>query len=407
VLFLAWTAAWLLGGERRPVGTRVVRTGLAVFVCAVFASYVMAMVRPIDGVELRSADRGLISLVSWLGVALVAMDGLTGRQHVNRLLRRVVVGSGLLAALALLQFFSGDPIIDGISIPGLTANQDLVGAMNRAGFTRAAGTASHPIELGVALALAMPLALHFAMRDTARRGFSRWWPVLTIAVALLISLSRSAILGAVVALAIVLPGWTRRQRRFGYASIAGLILIVYLAIPGMLGTMTRLFTGIAGDGSALSRTDSYGLAWEFISREPVFGRGFMTFLPSYRILDNAYLGSLIEMGFVGLAATLFMFASSLRTSWRARTLLDPTGASLARSLTAAMAAGTVNFATFDAFGFPIVPGLIFLLLGCTGALAHAARVEATRAAESAARADALGAQAPPPREPSASPGRAP
>lgn len=384
LLFLAWVAAWLTGGDREPAGTRALRTAVIVFVIAVFASYTAAAVRPIDGVELRSADRGLISLLSWLGVALVAMDGLKTRQHMDRLLRRVAVGCGLLAALALTQFFSGDPIIDRVSIPGLTANQALVGAMVRGGFTRAAGTASHPIELGVTLALAMPLALHYAMQDSHRRRFARWWPVCAIAISLLVSLSRSAILGAVVGLLIVFPGWTGKQRRAGYALGALLMVGVYIAIPGMLGTLTGLFTGISDDGSARSRTDSYGLAWDFISREPVFGRGFMTFLPSYRILDNAYLGTLIEMGFFGLLATLAMFVMGLYSSWSLLRLFDPSGASLARALTAALAAATVNFATFDAFGFPIVPGLVFLLLGCCGGLSHVAREEHA-AAEGAGR----------------------
>ena len=49
---------------------------------------------------------------------------------------------------------------------------------------------------------------------------------------------------------------------------------------------------------------SYAIAGEFIGRAPIFGRGFSTFLPSYRILDNQYLGLLIETGIVGLVAFL-------------------------------------------------------------------------------------------------------
>ena len=75
------------------------------------------------------------------------------------------------------------------------------------------------------------------------------------------------------AVVIVLTGWTGPQRRRAYAAIALMVLGVYVAIPGMLGTLTRLFTGISDDGSALSRTDSYSLAWDFISRAPVFGEG--------------------------------------------------------------------------------------------------------------------------------------
>src|SRR2546430_13733022 len=60
-----------------------------------------------------------------------------------------------------------------------------------------------------------------------------------------------------------------------------------------------LFTGISRDDSALSRTDSYAVAGAFISRAPLLGRGPATWLPPYRILDNQFLGSLIEIGVGG------------------------------------------------------------------------------------------------------------
>ncbi len=367
LLFLWWACSRLMGRTRRG-GSRELRIVLALFAVSILVSYVIATTRPIEAVELRSADRGLISLVAWIGVALVAADGITTRDRLETLLRRLSWGSGLLAVLALLQFFSGKAIIDVIEIPGLSANSDLVGAISREGFTRAAATAAHPIEFGVVMTMTLPLALHFALLDTERAAWRRWWPVLAISLALLLSLSRSAILGAIVAVVIVLTGWAGPQRRRAYAAIALLVLGVYVAIPGMLGTLTRLFTGISDDGSALSRTDSYSLAWDFISGAPVFGRGFMTFLPSYRILDNAYLGTLIELGFVGLLATLALLLVAMRTAWRCRTAVAARDRSMSRALTASIAAGAVNFATFDAFGFPQVPGVLFLLIGASAAL---------------------------------------
>ena len=80
--------------------------------------------------------------------------------------------------------------------------------------------------------------------------------------------------------------------------------------------MIRLFTGISQDDSALSRTDSYDLAAQFIERSPVFGRGLSTFLPSYRILDNQYLGLLIETGVVGTAAFLALLTTALVVAYR-------------------------------------------------------------------------------------------
>ena len=50
-------------------------------------------------------------------------------------------------------------------------------------------------------------------------------------------------------------------------------MAVFVAVPGMLGSVVKLFTGIGDDRSALSRTDSYPLAWEFIGRAPMSAAG--------------------------------------------------------------------------------------------------------------------------------------
>ncbi|WP_448631435.1 O-antigen ligase family protein [Cellulomonas soli] len=158
---------------------------------------------------------------------------------------------------------------------------------------------------------------------------------------------------------------------------------VYVAIPGMLGTMLRLFTGISQDDSALSRTDSYDLALQFIERSPVFGRGFSTFLPSYRILDNQYLGLLIEAGVVGTLAFLALLVTALVVAFRLSSALPETvDRSLARALAACIAAAGLALATFDAFGFPQVAGVLFFAIGCVTALRRltAASLAAHRAA---------------------------
>ena len=114
---------------------------------------------------------------------------------------------------------------------------------------------------------------------------------------------------------------------------------------------------ISSDSSAASRTDSYGLAWDFIQRYPLTGRGYGTFLPSYRILDNQYLLSMIEIGFLGLVALLFVFLCALGCAAVARRhLSDPRRRDLMQSLFASILSVAVGFAFFDALSFPAVRG---------------------------------------------------
>jgi O-antigen ligase len=133
--------------------------------------------------------------------------------------------------------------------------------------------------------------------------------------------------------------------------------------------MLRLFTGISEDASARSRTDSYALAFEFVGQHPVFGRGLSTFLPRYRILDNQYLGLLIEAGIVGLVAFLALLVTALVVALRlSRTLPDPSDRGLARSLMATIACAALSCLTFDVFGFPQVSGMLFFAIGAIGVL---------------------------------------
>jgi len=223
------------------------------------------------------------------------------------------------------------------------------------------------------------------MHDRSRSALRRWYPVAAIAVAVPISISRSAIVSTVVALLVLMPTWPRRTRREAYAVMVALVGTLFVALPGLLGTLTNLFTGLTGDSSALSRSGSYSLAWQFISRNPIFGRGLGTFLPEYRILDNQYLSLAIEMGVVGVAAMLGLFATGIATAARVRrSSADTETRQLAQAMIAALTAAACSFALFDAFSFPMSAGLTFLVFGLVDALRKTSAATAADAAVLAA-----------------------
>ena len=367
-IFVWWALSRLAGGAE-PRAPRPVRTALLVYMAAILASYLAAALRPIDGVELRAADRGLLSVCAWAGVFLLASEGPRSFDRMDTLLRRLVTAAGGLALLGVAQFVTKSSLITFIQIPGLSLNGDLVGVLSRNGYARPAGTATHPIEFGVVLAMVLPLALHYAFVDAHRGRLRRWFPVGAIALAIPISVSRSAILAAAVVLMFLMPTWNRRRQLGALAATLLTLAVVYVTVPGLLGMFRSLFLGIQNDPSALSRTGSYELAWSFISRAPLFGRGVSTFLPSYRILDNQYLGSAIETGLVGVTALVALIVTGIVTARRVRRLsVDPVRRDLAQSLAAAFGAAGLSFGTFDALGFPIVAGVTFFLLGCVSGL---------------------------------------
>lgn len=367
---LLWWAAHRLG-RRTPVttGGRAVRCSIYLFALAVGLSYVAATVRPIEPVELRAADRGLLTVCAMLGILLVFVDGVPSRARLDVVLRRIVLAGGCVAVLGLVQFQTGMAFTNLLKLPGLSENAELVGVNGRGGLNRSAGTATHPIEFGVVIAIIMPLALHYALTDAHRSRLRRWLPVIAIGLAIPVAVSRSAIVCTVVVLLFMIPTWSRAVRRRAYAAILGIVAGVTVAVPGMLGTLTGLFVGIAEDDSALSRTDSYTVAFGFVQRAPWFGRGHLTFLPKYRILDNQFLLSLIEMGIFGLVALVTLLVTGVVCARRIRrSALDPVTRQLAQSLAAAVAAGACSFAFFDALSFPQETMLMVVLLGAIGCL---------------------------------------
>lgn len=364
-----FAGAWWLGaqlgrtGPRPPSRRSRTLTAVLLFSGLILVSYIVAASRPISDLEISAADRGLLQFASWLGVFLLVSTEMEGRASLDRALRLLVGAVGIAAFLGVMQFMTGTSFVDGISIPGLSPNQTLTSVYDRNGFARSAGTSIHPIEFGVLLTMSLPFALHYAVAEPRRARLLRWAPLMAIAIAIPVAVSRSALIGVVVVLAIILPGWPAYRRRLTYAAVVAVLGVVYVAVPGLLGTLAGLFTGVGTDDSSLSRTDSYDLAFSFIERAPLLGRGFFTFLPEYRILDNQYLGLIIEMGIVGLVAFLgVLLTGAIEASRLAAGSSDETSRSLGRSLTASIVAAACSYATFDALSFNQVACLTFFVL---------------------------------------------
>jgi O-antigen ligase len=88
----------------------------------------------------------------------------------------------------------------------------------------------------------------------------------------------------------------------------------------------------------------------------------------YVLLDNQYLGIILEMGFVGLVSTVALFLSGIFCARGARRRsTDQSQRQLGQALVASVLVSMTGFLTFDALGFPMASGLLFLLLGCCGA----------------------------------------
>lgn len=369
---LAWWAAMRLirpGGPSRR--TTAVHMVFFAFAATMLASYAHGMLRPITGAETSSADRGLLAILAWAGMTIGIADGLRTREALERVLRVLMVGGAVVASLGILQFFTGIDLAAHVQIPGFVANHPFALQFARSNFRRVSATTMHPIEFGVVLALILPVALHFAVQSkTARQRRRAFVCSCLMIVALPMTVARSAILGLIVGLLVVVPALDRKNRMRALVVAPFLAVLLKLAVPGLLGTVRNLFLHAGQDPSVQNRLGDYVAAGHYIGASPILGRGFFTFLPEmYRTLDNQYMGTLIEAGFLGLAALmgLMIVGMAACAGVRAR-VTEADTRSLAQALLASMAVALVTFFTFDALAFPMATGVFFIVLGAIGAL---------------------------------------
>lgn len=330
-----------------------------------------------------TSDSSLIRLASWFGVVLVALDGIPNRERLLVLVRRVVIAGALMSLLGITQFATGQSLVDSISLPGFSTSPAFDGVQIRGDFLRSAGTASHPLEYGSVLCIALPLGLILGFHDRDRRAFTRWFPPTIIAVASMVSMSRSALIGIAVGLILTVRSIPSHLRFRTVGAATALLTAMVFIVPGMLGTVRGLFLGIGNDSSSLSRVDSLKSALEIAWRSPILGQGFGSFSPNELILDNQIVLLLIELGIIGLVFFGLLVLSAMIAGWRvARDSELYFWKSLSPAISAGLAAGATTLLFFDGLSFPITGGLVFLMIGIAGALPRCTETSQFRLQES-------------------------
>jgi polysaccharide biosynthesis protein PslJ len=373
-----WFCAQLTSSLGAAKGRNAVRTGLFLFLAANVASYGYATFNYLPGDELKAADRSAITIVGFIVVGIVVVDGVQSLERLNTLLLVTVNCAAIVAMVGLGQFFANVNIsIVFDYLPGLHPVAPLNFVLERSIFRRPAGTTGHPIEFGVLMAMVLPLAVHYCFHPVKQKvgklgpaGFWRWLCVLLIGMGAMVSLSRSAILGMIAGSIILLPTWPPRIRVRAIGTIFGFMVFMRLLVPGLVGTLLSLFKNLNDDPSIQGRTDDYASANQQIHEHLLFGRGFGTYLPDkYGPLDNQYLGSMVETGLVGVATLVIMMFTAVAAGRAARRVSDdPAVRDLAQSLAASIVILIAAYATYDAFAFSMSTGLSFVLVGACGVL---------------------------------------
>lgn len=231
---------------------------------------------------------------------------------------------------------------------------------------RAIGTSVDPNAFGGLLVLvtALTAAQVFSRRPLLPRSVTA--PLTGImTLCLVLTFSRSAMLGLVVALSVIAV--LQERRLLLWMAVGG---IVFLLIPQTQGYISHFIAGVKGQDLATKmRFGEYTDALRLIRRHPWFGVGFagVPEIDIYLGVSSMYLLLAETMGLIGLGAFLLamgLFFAHVLDAWRRMTDPQPRAVllGLAAGLTGAMVSGVFDH-YFVNIHFPASVTLFWMFVG--------------------------------------------
>jgi hypothetical protein len=332
----------------------------------------------------------LTFFASFFAIAYVVPSVVRRRSHIDKVARALVVGGAVLAVCALWEGQTHYNVFNHLAswIPILKLDQlpySLISDQNdRGGRLRFYGPAQSPIAYGALFVMLFPFGVYLAKR-TGRKLWAG--AAFLILMGALSTVSRTAIV-MIIVMAIGYWSFRKTDVKRLWPFLLPLLVVVHFALPGTLGTLKGAFFpkgGIVAEQSAgagtygSGRIADLGPGFRDAKQHLLLGQGFGTRLTDRAeervnapILDDQWLGTLLETGVLGVAAWVWLFARFYRRMMRAAREDDTSRAWLLGGLGASVLAFAVSLAMYDTFSFIQVTIIAFFQLGL-GAAALEAR----------------------------------
>jgi hypothetical protein len=375
VLIVAWTTSLLIDPRVRL--QRTVFDAPLLLICAWTLGSVIANPGRVDALSSYVA-KALTFFLSFVLVYYMITSLIARQSQVVLLLKVLVVGASAVAVAAIIEQRVGYNVFNHLHTVLPFLHFEGGNLLFRFGRLRVYGSAQHPIALGAALMTPVPIAVYLA-----RIGGRRWW--LAIVVLILGALATGSRTGIVMLIAMIIvflrlkPQETRRL----WPVLLPSIVVIHVLVPGAIGGMKAAFFppgGLIKEQSTLCKGCDPNLAGGRIrqlvpglkeaAQHPLFGDGFGTRISGFdskfanaAILDNQWLNTVLEVGYVGLFLWLWLFVRSVRRLSRAAREANDDGDSwLFSALAAALAGYGVGMFTYDTFSFIQVFFFFWILL---------------------------------------------
>ncbi len=376
MLFVVWGVSVLLGlhtsaGSRHPG-----RVGLGVMLLATCITYAMmhsGFSGPSTLAGRASADRWVLLMVASAGLILVTAEVVKTTDHAMILIRSLLRGAFFCCAIAAIQFITRTDPMETLRMfmVGFSDNGGNTTFQVRGGLLRVAGTTFTPIELGVVASMALPLSVWRCVFDPLGRKWMHWVVTGSLVFAIAATISRAGMISAAVAILVSIPFLPKIGRRWAVVVIPVAVVGLFVAVPGLMGTLLGAARVRSDDPSISTRLNNYPRVEAMFLSRPVGGTGPGTYLPenALELLDNQYLHSAVDMGTIGaLAVIVYLTLPGLATLQAARHAVNPSLRCLAGAVAGAALIAIPGSATFDSLSFPVFALLYPLLVGLGGAV---------------------------------------
>jgi O-antigen ligase len=368
VLMFCWWVASRCHPRLAMLGPQPIRWAVLIYLLSVFASYAVGYERGLTGMEANAADRDLIAIAAFVGVMLLAADGLSNWNRLRVVLHVFVWCSAFMAIVGVLQEILPINVVEYMSIPGLRT-LSVVPLQARGSGVRVPSTTTHYLELSGTLALAWPIAIHLmTFARTVRQRRRYLLATLLITLGILETISRSGIVAIVIGALILMPLWSWRKRYNTVVLGVGMFGVLSAVTPSLARTLFNMFADANLDPSITARTDRYQMVGYFFAQRPWLGRGTGTWVPPmYQYLDNQWFRTALESGLVGVGALATLHLTALGLAAIAfRRSNNAEDRHLCLALVAVQVIAMFTAYTFDVLSYSTYATALGVLIGMCG-----------------------------------------
>lgn len=395
---LLWVLTRILG-QRDRAYLGLLSASVVLYVTASLMSFASLASRPTPPAILDGSQANLVTEFALVTVFFFIVTVIRTRVALEWVCRGLIVGGAISAMFGIVQYATGVDLAAALKPPLLNDHGSvLTVALLREGFARPQGSAGHPLELSAVLTVLVPIALGVVY--SARANGRRSWPWVMVSVVLVagaaLTLSRSAVVGLAVAIAVMAWKWPVRRVISLVAIVAVPVVVAYVTDSKLLNAFVQVFANSSTDSSLQSRDRGREFVLEHFSDQLWFGHGTATYSArGYPVLDNQYLGRLMETGLFGVVTFVVLLVAGFGYSvFAARRFFErarrhPNASAnrgsdrgmyeLTSGIAAAIAAIAVVALILDVSGFTQIWLLMWILIALAGSAFYVAREEGSAA----------------------------